>query len=193
MKKKILAFIIIFLTIFQSKIFSSEIINLASVNHYLITNIDLENEIKILKYINGNTVTENQKKILLNLMIEFKIKELEVKKSEIKFDEKNIFEDYEIIKKKLYLIDISDNEKKNLINIIKKKLLIEYSWNQILLNKLQSKFDINQNEINKISKQYKLDKEGKEKIIRNEKNKKILSLKQSYFNEIKKLYLIKKF
>ena len=65
---------------FQINLNSKEIKTLARINNHSITNYDLFKEIEILEKIKNVKIQSNQKILILNKLIDLKIKELEVKK-----------------------------------------------------------------------------------------------------------------
>lgn len=157
---------------------------LAIVDNHPITNIDLNKEINIKKYLENNPNLLIDKNLILEEMIINKIKELEINKNKI-----NINENYinEILKKNL-IIEVPDLIK----NEIKKKISISNGWSQLINMKFKNKLSINTNEIKeRISTES--DRLDKIKILEIEKNKKLNILSQTYYNEIQKKYFVKKF
>jgi len=107
---------------------------LVSVNNETITNIDLLNEIEILKILNKNSSNiKNNYNIAVNNLINEIIKEQELKKNNIEFNEKTVNEQYKI--------NIQNFEKNNFKleekfkNIIYKKIKIDNMWNSLILKK----------------------------------------------------------
>ena len=181
MKKKILIFILFLLFITNS--YSNSFNILASVNNKLITNYDLFIEIKLLEYLNKRPLNQNEKEIILNEMINNKIKMLEVEKYKITLNE------LEIDRRVNGLID--GDELVNLKQRLKEKISTDSKWNNLIYLKFRNKLEINMQEINeKFSSSENQAK--KNEIIENEKKKKLNIISKTYFNEIKKNYLVKK-
>ena len=188
MLKKII-FIIIFFTYPINSFGNFKII--ATVDSETITQLDLDNEKLIVKLINKN-INYNNSLILKNL-IDQKIKNLEINKENIEIDNKSINRDYETL---LQTLKIEKNQvQKNLIPLIKERIMIEKCWNKIILKKYAWKLNINMKEIeNKVSsnkeKVKDLDK-FKESLITHEQNKKLSVFSNYHFNKIKKQVLVK--
>ena len=145
-----------------------------NIQNEIITNIDIKNEFKYLLALN-NSLEELNKEKILNIanesIIREKIKKIEISK---KFKEIIINEDYsEILLKNIYsrlnLKSINEFEiyLKNYdleLSYIKKKIIIDALWNELIIKKYGSKITINESKIkNKIlknskvqSKQYQL-------------------------------------
>ena len=181
MKKKILFFLLFLLFITNS--YSNSFNILASVNNKLITNYDLFVEIKLLEYLNKRPLNQNEKEIILNEMINNKIKMLELEKYKITLNE------LEIERRINSLIDGDDLM--NLKQRLKEKISTDSKWNNLIYLKFRNKLEINMQEINeKFSSSQNQAK--KNEIIENEKKKKLNIISKTYFNEIKKNYLVKK-
>lgn len=191
-KKYLLFFFLFILFFFQSiKATAEKITPIIIINKSIISNIDLSYEIELLETENNNLNSNILKQIAYKNLIEFKIKELEIKKSNIKLKQ-----DY--LEKELNLINSSIDKKfedlskrKKIKELIKKKIKINMEWS-ILIKKLYfSDININVQEINDISKKNNLDKIEKNKLILSEQNKKIKKFSKSHYNKIKRNYIIK--
>tara|TARA_B110000483_G_scaffold223691_1_gene281783 strand:- start:84 stop:1001 length:918 start_codon:yes stop_codon:yes gene_type:complete len=138
-----------------------------NIQNEIITNIDIKNEFKYLLALN-NSLEELNKEKILNIanesIIREKIKKIEISK---KFKEITINEDYsEILLKNIYsrlnLKSINEFEiyLKNYdlkLSDIKKKIIIDALWNELIIKKYGSKITINESEIkNKILKNSKI-------------------------------------
>jgi len=135
------------------------------VNNEIITNIDIENEIRYLVALN-NELKETSKKILKNLAKQSVIKE-KIKKKEVskyfKFDTSQEFLDTVI--KSYYTklgIDSLENFKIYLqeydleLDIVKNKIEIELLWNQLIGRQYQDQIIINKKDLeNKVEKYLK--------------------------------------
>jgi hypothetical protein len=187
---------IIFLIIAKVAFANTKVITVVSVNNYPITNIDIENEIKILKIFNSNSnQNTNFQKIAINNLINEILKSQEIIQSNIVSDEK-------FIKKKLYEsineinkmgLKISENIEK----IIYKKDKLDHEWNLYIFQKFSWKVNINLDEIeNKISNEIKNNnvnnlQKYKEDLINQEKNKKLNIYAINYLELLKKNAVIK--
>ena len=191
MKKIIL---IIFLLICEYSLANTKILTIVSVNNYPITNIDIENEIKIIKIINPN-LDHNTK--FQEIAIESLINEI-LKKREI--IENNIESNEQFVKKKFYetinqinKIILTDSLEK----VIYKKVKLEIDWNKYIYKKFSWKVNINIDEIeNQISKENKKNNEEdfqkyKDSLINAEKNIKLNIYGVNYLELLKKNAVIK--
>ncbi len=158
-----LIFILVF--IFNSiNINTKEIIIISKINNEIITNVDLENQIKYL-LITSNNLKDLNKKDLLELSKNSLIREI-LKKKEIdklinideKFnlEEKLITQHYKSLgfKNKLEYKNFLQSEEISL-EFVKDKLIIEQLWNTLIYEKFKEKVKINENEIKKKIKIYK--------------------------------------
>ena len=139
-------------------ILSKEIKIISKINNEIITNIDLENQIKYLLITNSN-LKDLGRKELIELSKKSLIREV-IKKKEInKFisvNEKSNLEK-KIIKqnyKSLGFNNISDYKsflqgKGISLELVKSKLVIEQLWNTLIYEKFKEKVKINENEIKK--------------------------------------------
>ena len=155
---------------------------------YSITNIDLIKEIRINEIIKKRELNESEKKNLLQNLIEEKIKEIELKKNNIRVDKT-------IVNKRVtqiinnYQLNMSNQNKikKYMFN----KVEINMGWNRLITILFSRKLEINMNELEENIKNKNIDKEKKEEMIRIEKIKKINIISNTFYNEIKRKYLIK--
>jgi len=193
MLRKIFFFYILFI-FFNSYLEAKSFQIIITVDNDPITNIDLENEKKILTILNKKNISDNYKNIALNNLVEESIKKKEIKKENLKIDQTLINEYYLLLIKNLNL-DINKIDQ-NLLLLIKKKIEIDKLWNNLILQKYNWKISINMNEIDKkISNNYKQESISKEKIkesfILEEKNKKLAVFSKYHLNVLKKQSLIK--
>lgn len=200
MKKKISALLIfLFIIIFPQQNYSEITIKiLASVNERIITNIDLNNEIALLKISqaqNNNLNSTELNKVALNNLIEIYLKEIEIKKNNIKISP-SLIEQYYL--QTLQTIE-KNNERqildKNLKNILYNKIKVSLEWNQLITNIYSWKLSINMEEINykisKIKKDNKDIEEIKKKLIEQEKLKKIIIFSNYHLKKITKESFVK--
>ena len=155
----ILTFILI-----SINIYAKEIKIISKINNEIITNIDLENQIKYLLITNSNLKDLN-KKDLIELSKNSLINEILKKKEIDKFlniNEKSSLG--EKLVKQNYMSLGFDNksdyesflERKGIsLELIKSKLVIEKLWNTLIYEKFKEKVKINENQIKKKIKIYK--------------------------------------
>ena len=168
---KIYLFIFLCLFISESKSIETKIIH--KIQKEIITNIDIKNELKFLLVLNNN-LKELDKEKLLNIsnqsIVNETIKKIEILKN---FKEVKISDDYltfllSNMYSKLNLKSL-DEFKVHLINYdltleqIKKKIIIEALWNELIIKKYNSLITIDEDQIKKKiskkkfqSKNYKL-------------------------------------
>jgi len=175
--------IFLFLSLITTKIYSNEIKTLASVNDISITNYDVLIEVNTLEKIKKKKFSENEKRLILQELINEKIKELEI-------NSQNIEVSNEIINNNLLSVVGNRTIPKNISDHLKKKLTINMKWNRLINLKFSGKLEVNVNEINESLKSNK-NKITKDKALEINKNKKINLMSNNYFKEIKKKYLIK--
>ena len=192
MLRKIFFFYILFI-FFNIDLEAKTFQIIITVDNDPITNLDLENEKKILTIINKKNISDNYKNIVLNNLVEESIKKKEIKRENLKIDQTIINEYFLLLVKNLNL-DINKIDQ-NLLLIIKKKIEIDKLWNNLILQKYSWKISINMNEIDKkISNNYKQENISKEKIkeslILQEKNKKLAVFSKYHLIMLKKQSLI---
>lgn len=164
MLKRKFFFILFFYLFFFNFTYSNEIKIIVKIDNELITNIDIENEKKYLLLLNKNLnkLSKDENFILAkNSLIREKIKMKEISKfykenNDIEFENKIIENFY----KRLGFSSKNDFEKfimeKNLnFDNLKKKLILEGVWNQIVYRKYKDKIKIDKLYIKeKIKKNY---------------------------------------
>ena len=158
--KIILLAIIFNFNLLVNKVSALENKILFKVNNEIITSVDILNEIKYLKIINDNLIKTDDNEmfeISKKSLIREKIKKIELLKyfDELKLDDEylnkltiNYFNDKIGIKTILefekYFTELKINP-----DLIKKKLLIEILWNQLIFNKFNKNVKIDKNSIKK--------------------------------------------
>tara|TARA_B100000767_G_scaffold248263_1_gene249069 strand:- start:14 stop:931 length:918 start_codon:yes stop_codon:yes gene_type:complete len=156
MKKKILIFLLILISV-KAQSIETKIIH--NIQNEIITNVDIKNEFKYLVALN-NSLRELDKKKILNIsnesIIREKIKKIEISKN---FKKIKLNEDYsELLIKNIYtrLNLKSINEFKIYlkeydleIEDIKKKITIDALWNELIIAKYKSKINIDEVKIKK--------------------------------------------
>ena len=194
MKKKNIFIFLLFIFL-KMDLKANEYNIIATINNYAITEIDISNEIKILNILNSQNINnQTLTKIALNNLIDEKIKLIEIEKEGLEYIENVINKNFEIFKS-------NSNLKKEQIdrtfkNLIKEKIYIDQSWNDLINQKYSWKININISEIEiKIKDKLKILGEEeylklKDSIILNEKNKKLEIFSKFHFNKIKNETLI---
>ncbi len=141
MVKKILFFFII-INLFNY-LYASPYKIIVTINNHPITQIDLDNEIKILSILNNRVISKQQINIALNNLIEESIKKKEIINEKLKIDDSSIDNHFLQISKNLNLNSIDQN----LIFLIKEKIKIDKLWNDLIIKKYGWKISINMKEI----------------------------------------------
>jgi hypothetical protein len=194
MKKILFIFIIFFSNTANS---NEKIITLATVNNISITNIDLKDEMLIIRALNN--FKEIDKNILQQSafqgLVDQAIKEIEIRNNKIEIKEAITTQALTNLKKKL-----NDNgiKSKRIFNKIKKKSETDYAWNILISRKYSWKLNVNINEIEQklIALGY-IDSNNpdtikeKEKLIVEEKNKKFNFYSRAHLEQAKRELLIK--
>ena len=194
MKKILFIFIIFFSNTANS---NEKIITLATVNNISITNIDLKDEMLIIRALNN--FKEIDKNILQQSafqgLVDQATKEIEIRNNKIEIKEAITTQALTNLKKKL-----NDNgiKSKRIFNKIKKKSETDYAWNVLISRKYSWKLNVNINEIEQklISLGY-IDSNNpdtikeKEKLIAEEKNKKFNFYSRAHLEQAKRELLIK--
>jgi len=196
MKTKIWLLFFIILFFFNKELLSNEYKIIATIDNRIITEIDIINEIELLKIINNKNLP-NIKSIALNNLITEEIKKKEINKSKITVDNKIINN---------YFISFVEKLKKNNLEIKKihksmiiEKIKIDLSWNKLISKEYAWKVNVNINEINeKVRAMYgEISEENfnkyKEDMINKERNKKLQVYSRYHLNKIKQSTLIKYF
>lgn len=194
MKKILFIFIILFSTATAS---DEKIVTLATVNNASITNVDLKDEMLILKILsNFKEIDKNKlQQFAFQNLLNRTVKEIEIISNKIEINKYINSKEYNDTKKKLI-----DNGIKSLRihSRIKKKDQIDYGWKILISRKYSWKLNINMNEINEklITLGY-VDPNNlntiiaKNNLVTQEKNKKFNSYSRNHLDLAKKKLLIK--
>ena len=154
--KIIIIFLIVNLTCFIGKVLSFENRILFKVNNEIITSVDILNETKYLKIINDKLINVENKQIFeisKKSLIREKIKQIELLKYFDKLEIEaeylnNLIINYFSNKIKINSIDEFEkffiNKKLN-PQKVKKKIIIEVLWNQLIYNKFNQNVKIDKN------------------------------------------------
>lgn len=186
-KLKILLFLILFLTT-NNQLKANQLKILAIIDDDIITNLDFYNEKKTLEFLNKTKIKDIDNLAIINLMIEDKIKEIEINLKEISISENDINKKLNSILSQNNNLEINKNIKKNL----KRKIKVNSGWEKLIFLKYRRQLEVNMDEINEIMKIKKIPAERKDIIVNNEKKKKINIFSKIYLNQLKKKYYIKK-
>tara|TARA_B110000305_G_C19356376_1_gene597032 strand:+ start:97 stop:693 length:597 start_codon:yes stop_codon:yes gene_type:complete len=191
-------FLFIFIIFFSFAVNSNEkIVTLATVNNISITNIDLKDEMLIIKTLN-NFKEIDQKTLqqsAFQSLLDQAIKEIEIRDNKIEIKDK--IENQALINFKKKLND-SGIKSKRIYNKIKKKAQVDYAWNILISKKYGWKLNVNINEIEqKLIRLGFVDSNNletikeKNKLIAQEKNKKFNFYSRTHLEQTKRELLIK--
>ena len=187
--KKIITVLILLITI-HSNAANIQIYTVAEINNSVITNVDLDNEIKILKIIYGeiNLKKIDIKKVALENLVNENLKRIEVEKNKVVIEEEFVKKQYNklIVEIKNKNQEIEEKDMK----LIYSKIKIENLWNKYISNKYSWQVNINMQEIEKILANNQTNQD-KETVINIEKNKKLNVYSVNHLESLKKNYLIK--
>ena len=193
MKKKIIFFIIILLSQFIPVLASISNKIIVNVGTEIVTSYELKNKIKIILFLSGQELTQNNidraKKASLTSLINYKIKKQEVKRNKI-----NVSKDKNVEQILRNLSDEYNTNEQGLIDIFKQNNLdfeayleevkIEMAWQKLVYRLYINKINLNEDDINKeISKTLSLKKEIE--------NYELAEIEIEFDNEINKLNKIK--
>ena len=202
MSKKIflLIFFVCFLTYTEAKQLSNNVI--VSIDNSIITDLDINKEINFLKFINKDQAANNPdllKKVIINSLIDRKIKDIETNYYKIEVSEKeieiNLYNYLERIKISNEILNSFYNqneiEKDYLKNIIK----IDMKWSKLVRQMYESRLNVNLTEVNKeLEKEQNNsvdDEKLKRQLIITEQNKLLNKYSATHLEKSKKKYLIK--
>ena len=174
--------IILFSIISNKSIYSNEVYVVSKVNNIIITNVDVENEYRYLIALNNDLKNIDKKKIMKlakNSIIREKIKETELKKH-FDLNQENNYID-RILANFFKALDLK-NEKEFinyllnydlLFDEVKKKIVIEAAWNDLIYTKYIDKIQIDEQKIKK-----KINK-----LISDKKRQNVYLLSEILYNE----------
>ncbi len=160
--KKIFYLIFFIVFGFGSVALGNELKIIFKVNDTVITNYDIEKEVNYLKSLNKNMETFDQKKITetaQNSLIREKIKKDEIDKFySIDYEKAIVSKDLDLVLKNFRINLGFDNDidfknylsNKNIdLTNLKKKFIIEQTWNKLIVDKFLNKLKIDKDEIEK--------------------------------------------
>ena len=199
--KKILVYIFLLLITNAHSEDTKKITLVAKVNNFGISNVDLLEEIQIMKNLNtnlNNTDKQILEKIAIQNLIDEVLKRQEIDENDIKLSDSTLSKEYEqliaSIEKTGVIIDANIKKK------IFQKVKLNNEWNQLINQKYRWNVNVNINEIEDRLKDTKnIPTDGKElqelknKLINIEKNKKLEVFSKIHLSKIKKQSLIKFF
>ena len=174
--------IILFSIISNKSIYSSEVYVVSKVNNIIITNVDVENEYRYLIALNNDLKNIDKKKIMKlakDSIIREKIKETELK-NHFDLNQENKYID-RILANFYKALDLK-NEKEFinyllnydlLFDEVKKKIVIEAAWNDLIYTKYINKIQI---DVQKIKKKIN-------KLISDKKRQNVYLLSEILYNE----------
>ncbi len=180
--------ITIFTIFFFCSANANEIKSIVLVDSYSITNVDLIKEIRINQILKNKPLNDADKKVLLKNLIEEKIKEIEVVKNNINVNKADV---NQRVTQFLSNYKLDDLNKDKIKKYIFKKVEINMRWNKLITILFSKKLEINMNEIEEKIKNKNFDIKKKEEMIQREKTKKINIISNTFYNEVKRKYLIK--
>ena len=199
--KKILVYIFLLLITNAHSEVTKKITLVAKVNNFGISNIDLLEEIQIMKNLStnlNNTDKQILEKIAIQNLIDEVLKRQEIDENNIKLSDSTFSKEYAqliaSIEKTGVIIDANIKKK------IFQKVKLNNEWNQLINQKYRWNVNVNINEIEdrlKDTKNIPTDEkelqELKNKLINIEKNKKLEVFSKIHLSKIKKQSLIKFF
>jgi hypothetical protein len=204
MNRKKFFFFIIFLTIFSNISRAKELSNnvIASVDNFIITELDLYKEINFIKFIlkfEDNSNLNSIKNESIHNLIDRKIKDMENNNFKIEISEIEIeIGLYNYLKnKKITTEDLNKFYKENEIenNYLKNIITTDIKWSKLIRNLYSNRINVNLTEVNKeLEKKDQNTSENqklKEQLIATEENILLNKFSNFHLEKSKKKYLIK--
>jgi len=204
MNRKKFFFFIIFLTIFSNISRAKELSNnvIASVDNFIITELDLYKEINFIKFIlkfEDNSNLNSIKNESIHNLIDRKIKDMENNNFKIEISEIEIeIGLYNYLKnKKITTEDLNKFYKENEIenNYLKNIITTDIKWSKLIRNLYSNRINVNLTEVNKeLEKKDQNTSENqklKEQLIATEQNILLNKFSNFHLEKSKKKYLIK--
>ena len=201
-KKKFFIFIIFSFLFFNSS--SQSLTNnvIATINNDIITELDIKKEIYFIKFINKSEIDINSEKLkreIAEILIDRKIKQIEINNAKIEISEKESEgQIYIYLENNKINNEILDNFFKNNqieSDYLKNIISIDIKWNKLIRLIYENKININLTEVNEQVKKESQNNEDIEKIknqiIALEKNKILNKFSATHLDKSKKKYLIK--
>ena len=201
-KKKIFIFIIFSFLFFNSS--SQSLTNnvIATINNDIITELDIKKEIDFIKFFNKSEIDINSEKLkreIAEILIDRKIKQIEINNAKIEISEKESEgQIYIYLENNKINNEILDNFFKNNqieSDYLKNIISIDIKWNKLIRLIYENKININLTEVNEQVKKESQNNEDIEKIknqiIALEKNKILNKFSATHLDKSKKKYLIK--
>jgi hypothetical protein len=201
-KKKIFIFIIFTFIFFNSS--SQSLTNnvIATINNDIITELDIKKEIDFIKFINKSKIDINSEKLkreIAEILIDRKIKQIEINNAKIEISEKESESQvYIYLENNKINNEILDNFFKNNqieSDYLKNIINIDIKWNKLIRLIYENRININLTEVNEQVKKETQNNQDIEKIknqiITLEKNKILNKFSATHLEKSKKKYLIK--
>ena len=195
MNKKII-FFIIFIAFTSFKVGAKQLANnvIVSIDNSIITDLDINKEINFLKFINKDQInynTEIQKKEIINILIDRKIKDIETNYFKIEISEKeienNLYDYLERIKISNEDLDSFFNKSEIEKDYLKNTIKIELKWLKLIRQIYEGRLNVNLTEVNKQIEQEKKNIDDNEKF----KNQLIIIEKNKLLNKFAATHLEK--
>ena len=201
-KKKIFTFIIFSFLFFNSS--SQSLTNnvIATINNDIITELDIKKEIDFIKFFNKSEIDINSEKLkreIAEILIDRKIKQIEINNAKIEISEKEsegqiyIYLENNKINNEILNNFFKNNQIES--DYLKNIISIDIKWNKLIRLIYENKININLTEVNEQVKKESQNNEDIEKIknqiIALEKNKILNKFSATHLDKSKKKYLIK--
>ena len=175
---------------------------MATINNDIITDLDIKKEIDFIKFINKSEIDINSEKLkreIAEILIDRKIKQIEINNAKIEISEKESEgQIYIYLENNKINNEILDNFFKNNqieSDYLKNIISIDIKWNKLIRLIYENKININLTEVNEQVKKESQNNEDIEKIknqiIALEKNKILNKFSATHLDKSKKKYLIK--
>jgi hypothetical protein len=204
MKKKIIFFLLIFLTLSLKNSYTKELSNnvVVSINNEIITELDISKEMNFIKFIKKS---ENAKKLseykteATNALIDRKIKNIEANNLKVLVSEKEVdisLYNY-LAGQNIKIEDLNAFYKANEIedDYLKNIIKVDMQWSQMIRGIYENRINVNLTEVNKeLQKENQNASENqklKEQLIMTEQNILLNKFAASHLEKSKKKYLIK--
>ena len=204
MSKKKLFFLLILLLFYIYQVEAKQLTNnvLVSIDNSIITELDVNKEIKFLKFINKDQDTNTSellKKEIINTLIDRKIKDIETNYYKIDVSEKeienNLYNYLERIKISSETLNTFYNKNEIEKDYLKNVIKIDLKWAKLIRQMYESRLNVNLTEVNRQLEQEQKNSDDNEKfknqLINIEQNKLLNKFAATHLEKSKKKYLIK--
>ena len=156
MSKKI--FLLIFFVFFLNNSDAKQLTNnvIVSIDNSIITDLDINTEINFLKFINKDQAANNPdllKKVIINSLIDRKIKDIETNYFKIEVSEKeieiNLYNYLERMKINNEILNSFYNQYEIEKDYLKNTIKIDMKWSKLVRQMYESRLNVNLTEVNK--------------------------------------------